>query len=95
MPSQKSETKRLDWNYCECGCKGYFLTIAGIYYWCWWNLGKKWILNEGHSNGAYIGTFRSGEAVDKKIVAMLRENNTLDRLKKQVMILEEVLGENK
>ncbi len=40
--------------YCECGCKGYEIRVAGFYGWMWWNtkIGKDslWIVNTQHNN---------------------------------------------
>lgn len=47
---KKEEYKRLDWEYCECGCKGYSVSFGTVHYWLFWNIrgDKKYYLYKGH-----------------------------------------------
>jgi len=93
MKHQKTQ-KRLNWKYCECGCKGYELTIGGRFFWSFYDLKGGWYLTEGHGGyGTDLGKFKSWEKADEKLLEILRADGTLDKLKNQVTMLEEVLGE--
>ncbi len=42
------KTNKLNFEYCECGCKGYSATKKGLSYWIYWDLAKSFIAHTGH-----------------------------------------------
>ncbi|OGG40548.1 hypothetical protein A2118_04005 [Candidatus Kaiserbacteria bacterium GWA2_50_9] len=42
--------KRLDWEYCEYGCKGYAISFGTVHYWLFWDIHEdgKYHLYKGH-----------------------------------------------
>ena len=70
MKRQK-KSKRVDWEYCECGCHGHELRLGPLYYWMFNDLGrggsaKRFHLNTDHSGlGSRLGSFSSFEEADR------------------------------
>jgi hypothetical protein len=69
MKRQK-KSKRVNWEYCECGCHGHELLLGPLYYWMFNDLGrggstKHFHLNTRHSDlGDHLGSFSSFEEAD-------------------------------
>jgi hypothetical protein len=62
------------WEYCECGCKGYFVNNTGLWY--YWDLRtNEKTLFIGHGFiGKNLGTFMTTEQVDNEgVLHILRE----------------------
>jgi len=38
----------LDFNYCECGCKGYEASAGHLHFWIYWDLAESYHLHRGH-----------------------------------------------
>lgn len=73
-------TKTLDFNYCECGCKGYEASAGKLHFWIYWDLGTNFYLNEGHGSlGNRLGVFKTMEEAKKRATDRVVEE--LDALK--------------
>jgi hypothetical protein len=52
----------LEFEYCECGCKGHEATAGSLDFWLFNDLKGKYTLNKGHGwMGARIGVYKSHE----------------------------------
>jgi hypothetical protein len=71
MPAE--EKKTLPWKYCECGCKGWELDIGGMYFWMYWDLGKRWYLGAEHGMLGAQGPYKSAPEVEAIVIKELRE----------------------
>ena len=71
--------KRINWEYCECGCHGLDTTVAGIHFWKYWDIecteqpdgsiktreGKFYLSRDGQMYfGKHLGQFDDAAAVD-------------------------------
>lgn len=68
MPT-KTNNEPVDWEYCECGCKGYILVLANLNYWATQDHNGNVHLVEGHgfSFGRRLGVYKSPKAVDEAV----------------------------
>jgi hypothetical protein len=70
--------KKINWEYCECGCHGHEATVKGTHYWVFNDLGPKrdgngslFHLHRGHGfMGVKLGEFDGFETVDSYINTM-------------------------
>ncbi len=66
---KKEEYKRLDWKYCECGCKGYEVSFGTVNYWLFWDMhgDDKCHLYKGHGFilSDPIGDYNSFDGADR------------------------------
>jgi len=76
---KKPKRKPLVFNYCECGCHGFSVTVGTLSFWAYLNLKtKKWSLHQGHGHSA----------------RMLREHGTLKEITQTAnKIINKTLGE--
>ncbi len=44
--------KKLNWKYCECGCRGFEIHAAGLYFWYYDDLKGNMYLHSGHGHYA-------------------------------------------
>jgi hypothetical protein len=68
----KEQRKRLPWEYCECGCKGWNLDIGGVYFHLYWDLKDTWLLSDKHGvsmNRKKYNSAPEAEAVVKEALA--------------------------
>ena len=64
----------LNWEYCECGCHGHELNVAGKY-WVFNDLGNPptLYLKNGHKwSGIELGKFKSYKEIDSYIIKELK-----------------------
>ncbi len=55
----------LPWEYCECGCHGFSISLMGNVYWCT-TRGDQWVLYEGHGfYGVKMGSCKTSRAKDE------------------------------
>jgi hypothetical protein len=72
---------KLNWEYCECGCKCYTCIYLGFDFSYYWDLGSKHYLTLGGHLGTRLGVFSTPEAVDKAAAKYAEENyRTIDGL---------------
>ena|SRR3989344_9187520 len=68
---KKEEYKRLNWDYCECGCKGYSVSFGTEHYWLFWDIrgGDKYHLRKGHgfALSSPIGVYDSFDDADRAV----------------------------
>jgi hypothetical protein len=88
MPAE--EKKTLPWVYCECGCKGWELSLGGRYFWMYWDLGKKWYLSRQHGMLYANGPYASAPAVERLVLDELRR--TLSKLEQDKDIISMALA---
>jgi len=71
VKKKRKEHKRLSWEYCECGCKGYDVWLGALYYWLFWDLHEKkklFYLHTGHGgHGEHLGKYSSFDAADRAV----------------------------
>ncbi len=65
--TREKRKERIDWKYCECGCKGHYAKSGGKFLWSFFDLEtRKDHLYTGHGgSGTYLGTFSSNRELDK------------------------------
>lgn len=62
----------MNWEYCECGCHGHELQVAGRYFWLFNDLKGTYRLHSGHGwTSAVIGTYTSWEEAEVKVKEIL------------------------
>ena len=77
---------KLDWDYCECGCKG--STCGNL--WMHDTLRGVWILQEGHGMlGRSLGRFSSIEEMEEKAIEYIRKE--VKKRKTELAFLEKQL----
>lgn len=66
---------KLPWKYCECGCHGWDLNIAGCYFWLHWDLKSKWTLRTGHGfcGGAEVGVYKTERGAEGAVRRRLKK----------------------
>lgn len=67
--AKRQNNKTLDWDYCECGCKGHSVSIGSLHYWIGHDLTaskKGFCLVEGHGYilGKVLGDYDSFKEAD-------------------------------
>lgn len=66
---KKEKYKRLNWEYCECGCKGYEISFGTVHYWLFWDIrgNNKYHLRKGHGfvMSDPIGVYESFDDADR------------------------------
>jgi hypothetical protein len=68
MTKSTLKAAELPWEYCECGCKGYTLSLGSQHFSVYWDRKDGYYLGWGHSSlSTQIGKFDSFEAVDRKV----------------------------
>ena len=64
----------LKWKYCECGCHGHDLSVAGLDFWMFNDLEGNYSVHSGHGwMSPKIGTLKSFKAADAFVCARLRK----------------------
>lgn len=84
--------KKLKWKYCECGCHGHELRIAGSYFWSFMELSSPPVcyLSAEH-DGQVLGEFKSREAMNKVVLGLLHAR--IPKLEKKLRKLKELFDE--
>jgi hypothetical protein len=71
------EEIKLNWEYCECGCKGHDVSVGSLHLWQFDDLKngpKSHRLHEGHGwMSPLIGSYASGEDADKAAIERVKE----------------------
>lgn len=66
----------LPWEYCECGCKGYAVTVGGYHLWMYNDLGERcnsYQLHRGHGLTSPVVSFHASfEAADRVARELLK-----------------------
>lgn len=61
-----AKSNKLNFEYCECGCKSYTATLKGLSYTIYWDLKDSFYLYSGHGFlGTKLGTFYTYEKTIK------------------------------
>lgn len=72
MPKKKSKRK-LPWEYCECGCKGYSVSVGSRHFSVYWDLADNYYFCEGHHARIFhTKVFKSFEAADAHAVEIVK-----------------------
>lgn len=73
----------IKFSYCECGCKGYSGSVAGLDYWIYWDLKLTYSLVRGHGwSGTSMGNYTSKDAAER--VANVDARPHLIKLQKEI-----------
>lgn len=66
--------KKLNFEYCECGCHGFELSVAGQYFWVFDDLKGSFHVHSGHSSCTKrLGSFKSWNAVHSYVRKQLKK----------------------
>jgi hypothetical protein len=90
MPAE--EKKALPWVYCECGCKGWDLSVGGMYFWMFWDLGNGWYVGRQHGRAFANHKFRSAPDAETFVLAEL--SKALPKLRQDQKLIAEVLAKH-
>ena len=92
--ANKTSKRLIDWEYCECGCKGFVFSIADHDFWCWLRLSEPYSFQLNHGHGWYgtqIGVYKSFEEVDQAVVDFLKVNGTMEELENELKKIKRLL----
>lgn len=67
------ERRRLPWEYCECGCHGWDLSLGGVYFHLYWDLGDKWFLSREHGISSTRKIYKSAPEAEAVVIEALRK----------------------
>lgn len=94
MAKRKSK-RSIDWEYCECGCHGFTVSIGDEYFWAYVHLPSEKISVYSNTHGPYgtrIGTFDSFEEADAAVVDKIKSSGTMEQLENELRKVKAILG---
>lgn len=80
----------MKFEYCECGCRGYFADLGPVGFWIYWDIrpekqkGKPFQLHEGHGfSSPKIGTYAS--MADARLEAAQKAKKVLSEMQRKLV----------
>jgi hypothetical protein len=77
MATKEHKPKKVEWDYCECGCHGLEFRAPGIYFWLWVPVRDpipKYVLRTGHGwMGSEVGRFDDMNGVNEFVLGKIKD----------------------